>query len=182
MFLFSVWLTIAVAFLALLIGYGKSRDVFHPLVFTMPMFVFIYGYMPLTQASSGELYSYITPEQASFAQWLALGVLLAFIAGCFKGTRTSVSQTGPPAVHDPRILYRGAIFFGGIGFLAWLFLLRAGGGLSGLYGSAYGGSYYEIGYVRDSVYLLLIAILILLSPQVFAPRRVLWWEIGRAHV
>lgn len=175
MFLFSVWLTIAVAFLALLIGYGRSRDVFHPLVLTMPIFAFIYGYMPLTQAASGELYSYITKEQASFAQWLALGVLLAFIAGCFRGAQTSVSPTGPPVVHDSRILYRGAMFLGGVGFLAWLYMLKAGGGLSGLYGSAYGGAWNDIGYVRDSVYLLLVAILILLSPQVFAPRRVLWW-------
>ena len=175
MFLFSVWLTIAVALLALLIGYGKSRDVFHPLVLTMPMFVFIYGYMPVMQDASGELYSYITTEQASFAQWLALGVLLAFTAGCFQGTRASIRLEGPPADPDPRVLYRGAMFLGGTGLLAWLFMLKAGGGLSGLYGSAYGGAWSDIGYIRDSVYLLLVAILILLSPQLFAPRRVLWW-------
>lgn len=170
-----VWFTGALMVGFLVFSYLKYRDVFHPLMFVTPMATFIYVYMPLKLISSGDLFAYVDEQQAEFAQMLAILVLGAFTAGCIWGTRAPVSQTGPPAVLDPRVLYRGAMFLGGLGFLAWLYMLHAGGGLSGLYGSAYGGAWNDIGYVRDSVYLLLVAILILLSPQVFAPRRASWW-------
>ena len=63
-----VWLTIVVAAAFLIHAYNSTRDVFHPLVCTMPMFGFIYGYMPVTLIESGSLFLYVTEDQAVFFQ------------------------------------------------------------------------------------------------------------------
>lgn len=170
----AVWLTIAIAVAAFFSAYRRYRDPFHPLIFIMPMFIFIYGYMPLKQLWSGELFSWVTPEQAAFTQMLALGVLVAFIFGCEKGVQAHVPEASP-ATYDLGSMQKGAYVLGSIGLLAWVYMLRQSGGFAGAYGRGDGMVWNDIGYVRDSSYLLLVAILLLLSPQAFSPRRIAWW-------
>ncbi|MCX6595976.1 MAG: hypothetical protein NTV70_06380 [Acidobacteria bacterium] len=173
-----VWLTIAVAVAGLLYAYFSTGDVFHPLVCTLPMFVFIYGYMPMSLIESGELFSYVSEDQAVFGQSLALAVLIAFSWGCLSGTHAP-SAIGPRLSFpqpDAETLRRGALGMGAVGMVAWLFMVSAAGGLANAFGSGYGGLYaIELGYVRDSVYLLLAALLLLLSPSLSAPKSMLWW-------
>jgi len=159
----------------MLAAYSRSRDVFHPLVFILPMFIFIYGYMPLSFVGSGELFSYLSEEQFLFGQALALAVLLAFVLGCFRGAGVPVQQTRAGAAYSRQVLYRGAMVMGGVGLLAWLLMLMNSGGLAGAFGTAYGMVWSDSGYVRDSAYLLLAALLILMAPQVCSPRSLWWW-------
>ncbi len=42
-----LWAALLTAALALFCALDGSRDVFHPLVFIMPMMAFLYGWMPL---------------------------------------------------------------------------------------------------------------------------------------
>lgn len=169
-----VWITIAIAGAAFLSAYRRFRDPFHPLIFTMPMFVFIYGYMPLSQLWSGQLFDWVTPEQALFTQGVAMAMLLAFVFGCEKGIRAHVPEASP-ATYDLGSMQKGAYVLGVIGFAAWVYMLRQSGGFAGAYGRGDGMLWNDIGYIRDSSYLLLVAILILLSPQAFSPRKVAWW-------
>jgi hypothetical protein len=175
MYVFLVWLTIIISVVALVAAYVRSRDVFHPLVFAMPMFVFIYGYMPLAQVASNDLFSYISEDQALFVQFIVLAVLVAFILGCEHGSRSAVPAALTVVKYDPAILRSGAVVLGGIGFVAWLYMLVAAGGLSAAYGSGYGMLWSDIAYIRDSVYLLLVAIFLLLSRQLYEPRSIVWW-------
>ena len=175
MYLFTVWLTIAVAAWAFVSAYHRYKDVFHPLIFTMPMFVFIYGYMPLKQVASFQLFSFLSEDQVLFFQVLVLAVLGAFIYGCLRGSSAEVSSANTAATYDPGVLQRTALVMGGAGMLAWAYMVHASGGLRGAFGAANGGVWSDIGYIRDSVYLLLLAIFLLLSKQLYSPRSKVWW-------
>lgn len=173
----TIYLTIVVALLLILIVYVRTRDTFHPLLLVLPMFVFIYGYLPLSLIESNELFSYVTEDQAVFAQILTILIMVAFSAGCFLGADVAPRKQHIVQYYDPTILRNGAILLGSIGLAAWLFMVRASGGLSTAFGNSYGMVWSDIGYIRDSVFLLIVAILLLLSPQAFSPTRLFWWVL-----
>lgn len=175
MFLYCVLLTIGIAAVAFMSAYSRYGDVFHPLIFTMPMYAFIYGYMPLVQFVSGRLFVYISEDQALFVQFVVLAVLLAFVFGCEWGSRSIVDAGDTSLTYDPVFLHRAALVLGGVGLLAWAYMLRASGGFSGAYGTSYGMVWSDVAYIRDSSYLLLLAIFLLLSKQLYNPRSGVWW-------
>lgn len=175
MLTFLIWLTIVVAAVLVCFSLHHSRDTFHPLVLTLPMFMFIYGYLPLSLIDSGELFSFVSEDQADFAQSVSLLVMLAFSGGCLWGGAWSASLGERRLNYRPETLRIGAMALGAIGLAAWLYMLRESGGFESAFGGSYGMVWSDIGYIRDSVYLLLVAILLLLSPQLFSPGRVYWW-------
>ncbi len=176
MLLILIWLTVALVAGWTLYAYSTSGDIFHPLILTLPMYLFIYGYMPLNLIETGELFSYVTEDQAVFAQGLAVAILIAFAWGCMRGV-DSADSLGRRVITipDATTLRNGAVAMGGVGMLAWLYMMATTGGLAGAFGTAYGGAWSDSGYIRDSVYLLLAALLLLLSPTLCAPRSYFWW-------
>jgi hypothetical protein len=107
-------------------------------------------------------------------------VLVAFGWGCQRGTQapSAIAPRGIASVPDAPTLWRGAIGMGAVGMVAWVYMVYAGGGLTNVFGSAYGGFYnIDIGYIRDSVYLLLGSLLLLLSPTLCQPRSLKWWAV-----
>ena len=60
MFGSMLWATGAMCILAMLAAWVRFRDPFHPLVLTMPMFAFIYAYMPIRLYETKDLLLYIT--------------------------------------------------------------------------------------------------------------------------
>jgi hypothetical protein len=171
----TIWTTIASAVLIAAYAFARYKDPFHPLLCILPMFVFVYGYLPLSLIGSEELFSYVTEEQAQFTQGLSLAVMLAFSSATFWGAQSAPLRPDRRIGYNRNTLQIGALVLGGIGLLAWVYMVQQSGGLSQAFGSAYGLPWSDIGYIRDSVYLLLVALLILLSPQVFSPHRPLWW-------
>jgi hypothetical protein len=68
----------------------------------------------------------------------------------------------------------GAYVLGGLGLLCWLYTVSAEGGLAGAFGHPYGMGWSDLGYIREAVYLLIVAELLLLSPHGFEPRNKKW--------
>jgi hypothetical protein len=162
-----VWLTGVLCLWSAVYTYRKYGDVFHPLVFLSPMFGFIYVYMPMVVIRSGELFSFVTEDQAVFVQLIVLASFVALAIGCLMGSR----HDDEPIPAQPRVsidgsaLRSGAYVAGGVGMAAWGITMINVGGIAGAYSTSYGGGWSDYGYVRDAAYLLLVALLALLSPE-----------------
>jgi hypothetical protein len=161
-----VWLTAALCLGAFLFGYFKYRDVFHPLIILPPMCAFIYVYMPLHFIKTGDLFQFVSEDQAVFVQMLVIAVLGVFFAGCVGGSleRPIAFRPAPQPV-NPYVLHKGAYILGGIGMLAWVYTIKNAGGFTGAFGQAYGAGWSDIGYIREAVYLLIVGLLLLISPE-----------------
>jgi len=156
--------------------YNVYRDPFHPLIYLTGMFSFIYVYMPALLLKSGELFTFVSEEQAVFSHLIVMASLVALITGCLKGSNSPA--TTPPADFyipvDSSRLRAGAYVAGAVGLVAWALTILNVGGLANAYSTGYGGGWSDYGYVRDSAYLLLIALLILLSPQGLQAKGFIW--------
>ena len=143
----------------------------------MPMCAFIYVFMPLRMFGSGELFTFITEEQGVWVQTIILSSLACLAVGLFQGSATV--PTPPPAsmapTFNPEVLRKGGYFIGLAGLAAWLFVIQSGGGFLQVFGAANGRGWSEYGYVREAVYLLIVGLLLLLSPQGYAPKDRIWW-------
>src|SRR5437016_2538984 len=86
MFPTLVWLVLAIAAGGVAYAYKKTGDPFHPLVIMLPMFAFLYFWMPFRLQREGGLFDWIDPDQLIFVQSLNVLGILSFIFGCISGT------------------------------------------------------------------------------------------------
>lgn len=158
-------LTAALLIIPTIYVYVRYRDVFHPLLFVAPMAFFLYVYMPTELINTSELFLYLTPSQAVFAQLVIVFILAAFVTGCLIGSKPSIRM--PPVTDsiNPRTLINGAFVLGAIGFTAWAYMMSASGGVRNVFSQSYGAAWSDIGYIRDAVFLLLAGLLLLLTPE-----------------
>ena len=167
MFDLLLWATLAVALIGTLIAYDGSRDVFHPLFFIGPMFVFLYAWMPLKLKSSGSLAQFFDSEQLVFVQTLYLCGVLAFVFGCLAvGTRFKKNERAKPATRSTLRCYRlriGAVLTGSVGLTCWLISIINVGGFVKAFSSSYSGGWDDSGYVRDGNLLLLVGVLLAIA-------------------
>lgn len=172
-----VWATIAVCVGGALFAYFSTEDVFHPAIMLAGLCAFMYGYMPLSLMKNDELYSYVTPSQAEFCQTVALLGITLLLVGCFVGAGAEVdpAKRHSAFAYSGAVLQKGAYILGGIGMACWLITIRGAGGFTGAFGAAAGTGQSDIGYVRDAVYLLVVALILLLTPQVFRNRDKKWY-------
>ena len=175
MFNLLLGLTAAICVLGPLLAYLRFKDVFHPLMLIMPMSAFMYVYMPFKLIQRGELWTYVTEEQAIFMQLVVVLAMTALTAGSLTGSAQRASDKIPLVRADRHTLHMGAYIVGGIGLAAWLFTLRESGGLSGAFGSAYGGTWSDYGYLRDASYLVIVGVLLLISPEGIDVKNKFWW-------
>ena len=68
MFQQLVWATILVCVVSAIRAYMSTRDVFHPAILLSGLCALMYGYMPLSLAKDGLLFSYVTQAQAEFTE------------------------------------------------------------------------------------------------------------------
>lgn len=165
MFEVLVWATIAVALLGALCAYDGSRDVFHPLLLVAPMFLFLYGYMPLRLWQEEHLANYFHDEQLVHVQTLNLLGVAAFVAGCLRaGVR--VRRVGHrqwlPALVLQRLALVGAVI-GCVGLACWGMAIVNVGGFVNAFSRSYSGGWDDSGYVRDGAILLLAGVLLQLA-------------------
>lgn len=168
-----IWITAAVCIGGALLAYVQSRDVFHPALLLSTLCLFVYGYLPYQLLHSDALFTYVTVEQALFAQTLVILGLVSLFLGLLLGS-TSRAHTRKHVMFSTVLVQHGAYWIGAIGFLAWLFTIQNAGGLIATYSRAYSSGWSENGYIRDAVYLLLVALLLLLSPEGYAHRTWRW--------
>src|SRR3954453_13700193 len=156
--------TVAVVGVGARVAWEGSRDVFHPLIFTGPMFGLLYGWMPFQLLRSGHLASYFDDGQLIFVQLINLLGVTAFVAGCLwagvRLPRRSLRDSSPALAMR---LVQGAMVGGGIGLAAWLTLIIKSGGPVQAFSKSYSGGWDDSGYVRDSSILLLSAIVLTLA-------------------
>jgi len=160
MFLSLIWTLIVVVALALLYTWAGSKDVFHPLMFIGPMFVFMYAWMPLKLESIGGLAGFFQADQLEFVQRLNILGVIAFILGCLSvGARLKVRPKKEPEV-SPRVLKFCGTVLGCFGVIAWVITVinGTGGDLSG-----YRGGWDDSGYIRDASLLIFPAFLLIFA-------------------
>ncbi len=158
---------VAIAVLGVLVALDGSRDVFHPLVFIGPMFIFLYGWMPWKLQASGGLLRYFEVDQLLSVQWLNVLGILAFTAAALAGgVRLKRGGIRLPDALTPlacRRLFAGATICGLVGLVCWSITIVNVGGFVNAYSSSYSGGWDDSGYIRDGTLLLLVGILLSIS-------------------
>ena len=167
MFEFMLLLAAAVAVAGLVIAYDGSGDVFHPLLFIAPMFIFLYAWMPFQLLQHNALERFFDFEQLRFVQMLNILGVLAFVAACLlvgvrlRGKRF-VGRPQAPAL-SPRVRERllvGSLLVGLIGLGCWCTTIINVGGFTAAFSNSYSGGWDDSGYVRDGSLLLLVGVLL----------------------
>lgn len=168
------WFTALVCALAIVGTYLKYRDPFHPAIVIFSMCSFVYVIMPLSLARSGGLYSFVSEHQAEWVQLVVIGGLISVAWGLFAGSHLDLKLSRTYR-YRPDVLRKGAYVLGAIGLLAWFFVIASGGGFLEVFGRANGRGWSEVGYVRETVYLIIVGLLLLFSAEVYNPKNKLWW-------
>jgi hypothetical protein len=172
-----IWVTVLVCTILPLVAYSRARDPFHPALILGGLSLFIYAYLPIKLIQSNELFSFVTEEQAAFGQSLALaGLTVLLLSTIVGGSATNgLAQSGVNAgSYSYKVLQNGAFVLGGAGMVCWGITIRGAGGFTGAFGQAYGAGWSEYGYVRDAVYLLIVALMLLLTPECYQHRTKSW--------
>lgn len=144
-----------------------SHDIFHPLVFILPMLGFLYFWMPYQIWSAHGLEKYFDESQLNFVQVVNVLGVIAFIAGClFAGLRLRRPNTPrmPPLSQLAlRRMLIGSGVIGIIGLGCWGTTIINVGGFVNAYSKAYSGGWDDSGYVRDGSLLLLVGVLLAIT-------------------
>ncbi len=166
--------TLVICLGAALLAYLRDGDVFHPALIIGPMCLFVYVYMPAKLINSKDLFTFVSEEQATSYQLLVVFTLAMLFAGTLVGSRYRPTDVKPLIKANRDTLHMGGYLFGGIGFLAFAYTVHNAGGFATAFGSAYGGGWSDIGYIRDAAYLTIVAMVILLSQEAFDPKNKVW--------
>ena len=155
-----------VALFGVVIALDGSRDVFHPLVFICPMFLFLYAWMPWKLNADDGLLRYFDLDQLVFIQRLNLLGVGAFIVAAFAcGLR--LKQARPQVLALPPLAWRrlliGAAITGAVGTLCWGISIHNVGGFVHAYSASYAGGWDDSGYIRDGSLLMLVGILLAIA-------------------
>lgn len=149
----------------MLLAYRRSRDSFHPLVITAPMFAILYAVLPFAYADN--LPKYLSQEQIFFVQLVNFLGVTSYCAGCLYGSRNAnklLRNTESVRINSEtrKRLIGAAIALGTTGLTAYLISIYTVGGFTAAYGQSYGGGWSDYGYIRDAVGLCVLAIMLLL--------------------
>jgi hypothetical protein len=172
-----IWATVVVCLLSAALAYHRTRDVFHPALILSGLCLFIYGYMPLSLVRSNELFLFVTEQQAEFGQFLALAGTVVLLTSSLAGGASPAAriELAAGSRYSHTILRNGAFVMGAVGLGCWLITIRGAGGFTAAFGQAYGSGWSEYGYIRDGVYLLIVALVLLLTPECYRHRTKGWF-------
>ncbi len=188
MFEALLWISAGIALLGMLFALDGSRDVFHPLVFIGPMFIFLYAWMPSKLLAVDGLSRYFDADQLVFLQTFYVCGILAFVVACLSvGVRARRLPVEPRRRQAPqltpemcrRLLIGGGIA-GALGLLCWLITIKNVGGFVAAYSASYSGGWDDSGYIRDGSLLLLVGVL--LSVTSFASGGPRLWSLALAGI
>jgi hypothetical protein len=166
MFEALLWAALLIAAVAVFCALDRSGDIFHPLVFIMPMMAFIYGWMPLRLLAEDALAGFFDGEQLLMVQSLNVLGVLVFATACLSASRGARRSREPalplPVATCARLRIGGAIV-GSIGLACWTISIVNVGGFTAAFSNSYGGGWDDSGYIRDCNLLLLVAVLLLVA-------------------
>lgn len=159
-----IWTLVMGGFLLVvaLTAYARTRDSFHPAVVLAPMFGFLYVYLPLRLEYEDGFRGLLVEDDIVFAQQMNLAGVVALMIGIMLSARHRAEPTAPALTAEMvGKLRKGAVVLGIIGVLGYAVSIVNVGGISQAYGKAYGGGWSDSGYVRDSMLLVLPALILL---------------------
>lgn len=166
MFEALLWAALVTAALALFCALDASRDIFHPLVFLMPMMAFLYGWMPLRLLAADGLARFFDDEQLLHVQIINVLGMLAFAGACLAAgarVRRPREPRRPLTAATCGRLRMGGALVGLVGLACWIISIVNVGGFSEAFGSSYGGGWDDSGYIRDVNLLLLVGVLLVVA-------------------
>ncbi len=176
MFEVLVWGTIALCATAATLAYFTSKDVFHPAILLSALCAFMYGYMPISLAKDRLLFAYVSEAQAEFCQTVAFLGILALMIGCFAGaSKASTITEVKRYTYSWQTLNMGGYVLGTIGLGCWFATIKGAGGFAAAFGKADGSGWSDYAYIRDGIYLLVVALILLLTPDSIRNRTRLWY-------
>jgi hypothetical protein len=145
-----------IALMALLLrAWNLHQDPFHPWIYLIPQFIFLYGVMPLAVIAYNpdRFLSYT----GGWSDLLEYQLITSVLTGCMLWG----SALGARVVRESRVLWRPlaiqnalqitilAAGLGALGTASWLYAISNVGGFEAAYGRAYGGGWDDSGYVRE---------------------------------
>lgn len=163
------WVTIGGLFFLWSKTWLRFRDPFHPLVIFLPMFIYLYGWMPLEVflGDPDRFAEYTGRDANRFHHSIVILMIVCLVIGVNRGSRGVTRHTArwvPLRISNPSLLRTTGLGLGIIAISAWLFMVQSKGGFIATYGTAYGIGSLVSGYVTEAPYLGLPgAILIFLS-------------------
>lgn len=155
--LFAVW--------AAIVAYHRTRDLFHPLIITVPMILAFYVFLPLKLLNADALTSFFSDDDLVFIGFVNLLGSASFCLGCSTSAHQRVLRSAEQFNMSPvfrRRIWIGAIMLGSIGVTAYLVGIINVGGFYAAYSQAYSGGWADSGYIRDAVSLCIPATVFIL--------------------
>ena len=170
-----VWITAIICAGGMANAYLTYRDPFHPAMVILPMFAFIYVVMPLYQLKAGDLFTYVSEDKLVWVHSIVIAGLVCLIVGLHLGSAAAAAPENRALIgYRPEMLHRGAYILGSMGLTAWGWAVHNGGGITHVFGHAKGMGVSDFGFIREAAYLLIVAVLLLISPEGYAPKNKLW--------
>lgn len=165
MFLGLIILTALLALRAMTLAYYRTRDLFHPLVITVPMLLSLYVFLPLKLLNNDVLTMFFADGDLIFIGFVNLLGVASFCLGASTARWTKTLQPAEDSGMTPAFRGRilsGALILGGIGFTAYVVGIINVGGFYAAYSQAYSGGWSESGYIRDAVSLCIPAMIFIM--------------------
>lgn len=146
----------------------------------MPQFAFLYGFMPysLYREDPQRFLLWVGGDDVYRYQSISIGLVLCLVAGVSYGSRRltrSKVRWQTVQLHGEKAIRLVGLALGLVGWVAWLYIVRASGGFEGAYGSAYGGGWVPNGYIREMRFVGLGGALLIFLPRVGRGMRLLDW-------
>ncbi len=183
MYLISIVLYVVLLATVFVAAYLRHRDLFHPAIFLVPLFLFIYAIMPLYlfYLDPNTFAYYLPLEDAAYYQGLVIGLSAALFMGVSVGARklpARASKERDAGRFDGSFAYVVGVILGFLGLAAWIYGVANQGGFYGAYGRSYGGGWAASGYLREAVFLGLVAVpLIYLGRSKSGMRKIDWFLV-----
>jgi hypothetical protein len=173
--------TIAALALLWLWFWKRTRDPFHPAIYMLPQFLFIYGWLPMSlQASDPDRFArYAGGDFLYVYHALAMGLVATLIGGVVYATRGATRQSArwrTLAIKRAGVVRLFAFGLGLIGIAAFLYGVSVKGGFAEVYGSAY-GSGGGGGYVKEMRFIGLVGAIFVYLTRVGRRMRPSDWTI-----
>lgn len=168
-----IWLTGVVAFGTAIIAYVATRDVFHPALFLGPMLAFSYWLAPLMLVQDGTMWWLLPRSEMAWVHGnFFVGVFVVCVgclaAGLPRGRRVGFQAPSPAMRRQLRL---AGIVLCTIGVLTYALLILNKGGLAEAYADPHGQGASSTGYVRESPFLIIPGLLLLMVANVGQKRR-----------
>ncbi len=159
----------------------RFRDPFHPMIVFLPIFTFLYGFMPLKVSLEDPLRFIDYTGGVNAAHHLVVIIMIVSLGvGVQWGSHRVAPQTAawtPIEVANPGLVRTAGIVFGIAAFAAWIYIFSSAGSFEQAYGEAYGGGLLNNGYIDEAPYIGLVGALFIYLTRTGRGMRTLDWAL-----